>query len=194
MDRELELVPPQKRWANALLAACRHPLTEQHAPDDARVTRERLSHFLAAAPLGHEPADPARGRVPCYHFWMLLRHGPAGPLDPPPLRIAGGIGLRVGNTEPIERYYGHLGYHVYPPARGRRYAERACRLLIPLARRHGLRTLWVTCNPDNAASRRTCERLGATFVDVVPIPETVALYARGERSKCRYRLDLAGRA
>jgi len=36
---------------------------------------------------------------------------------------------------------------------------------------------WITCNPDNLASRRTCERLGAIFVDTLG-------------SKCRYRLDL----
>ena len=35
------------------------------------------------------------------------------------------------------------------------------RLLLPLARRHGLQTVWITCNPDNWASRRTCELAGA---------------------------------
>ena len=84
----------------------------------------------------------------------------------------------------------HLGYHVYPPARGRHLAERACRLLSGLARRHGMRTLWITCDPANAASRRTCERLGMRYVETVPVPESDPLYARGEREKCRYRLEL----
>ena len=79
---------------------------------------------------------------------------------------------------------------VYPPARGNAYAERSCRLLLPLARRHGLRSLWITCNPDNAASRRTCERLGAVYVDTLPIPPEEPLFARGETHKCRYLLDL----
>ena len=76
------------------------------------------------------------------------------------------------------------------PARGRHYAERACRLLLPLARAHGMQTLWITCNPENVASRRTCERLGASFIDVVALPANHMLYQRGERVKCRYRLDL----
>lgn len=190
VDRELELVPPQFRWMDDLLAACRHPLTVRDAPADARVTREHLAHFLSHAPLGHEPADPVRGKVPAYHFWMLLRHGPAGPYQRPPVRIAGGIGFRVGKTEALERYYGHVGYHVYPPARGCGYAERACRLILPLARAHGLRTLWITCNPDNYASRRTCEKLGALLVEIIPVPETEPLHARGDTHKCRYRLDL----
>jgi predicted acetyltransferase len=100
------------------------------------------------------------------------------------------ITLRVGRSPPSELYYGHVGYHVFPAARGQHYAERACRLLLPLARRHGLNPLWITCNPDNLASRRTCERLGMRLVETVAVPGEDALYLRGEREKCRYRLDL----
>jgi predicted acetyltransferase len=190
VDRELELVPPQPRWLDELIEACRHPLTVRDAPADARLTRDDVERFLSKAPWGLEPGDPSRGRVPCYHFWMLLRHGPGGPADPPPLRIAGGINVRIGVTRALELYYGHMGYHVYPPARGQHYAERACRLLLPLARWHGMGTLWITCNPDNHASRRTCERLGARLVETVPVPKNDPLYARGETEKCRYRIDL----
>jgi tagatose 1,6-diphosphate aldolase len=112
-----------------------------------------------------------------------------GPADPP-VTIAGGIGLRIGNTRDVELYYGHFGYNVLPPARGNHYAERACRLLLPLASAHGMQTLWITCNPDNHASRRTCERLGCTLAEIVALPESHPLYLRGERRKCRYRLDL----
>ncbi len=108
----------------------------------------------------------------------------------PPIKILGGISLRVGYTFEVEMYYGHIGYHVYPAARGRHYAERACRLLLPLAQRHGMRVLWITCNPDNYPSRRTCERLGSTLIGIVPIPRDNPLYARGSREKCRYRLEL----
>ena len=187
VDGELELVQPQQRWVDDVVAACQHPLTRRHAPAESNTSRQRLLDFLAAAPLGRQPADPSRGWVPQYNFWMRL-HDKL--LRPAPLRIAGGVSLRIGAGDSIELYYGHIGYHVYPPARGRHYAERACRLLLPLCRVHGLRTLWITCNPDNFASRRTCERLGMHFVNVVPVPETDPLFARGEREKCRYRLDL----
>lgn len=190
VDRELALVPPQQRWADELLEAVRHPLTVELAPRDSRVSREELDHWLAHVPFGRDPGDASKGRVPAYQFWMLLRHGPAGPGDRPPLRIAGGVSLRVGHTASVERYYGHVGYTVYPPARGQRYAERSCRLILPLARRHGMRALWITCNPDNAASRRTCERLGARYVDTVPVPQDESLYQRGDTEKCRYWLKL----
>jgi tagatose 1,6-diphosphate aldolase len=63
-------------------------------------------------------------------------------------------------------------------------------MLLPLARAHGLTTLWITCNPDNIASRRTCERIGARLVEVVDVPEGTPLYRRGERQKCRYCLEM----
>ena len=190
VDGELELVPPQPEWADDLLASAHHPMTLRDAPRDATVTRADLDVFFATAPLGHDPGDSDAGRSPSYQFWMLLRHGPGGPSERPPVRIAGGLGLRIGHGASLEFYYGHFGYHVYPPARGHRYAERACRLLFPLARRHGMRELWITCNPDNHASRRTCERLGGALVDVVAVPEGEPLYLRGDREKCRYRLVL----
>ena len=64
------------------------------------------------------------------------------------------------------------------------------RMLFPLAPMHGMRTLWITCNPDNWPSRRTCERLGGEMVEIVPLPPENPLYQRGEKSKCRYRIDL----
>lgn len=190
----MELVTPDPQYFDELLESCNHPLTLAFAPAEARTTREQLEQFLHAAPWGREPADSAAGRVPQYHFWMRIRRqaAPADGGSLPPIPIAGGIGFRIGSNRKIEMYYGHFGYHVYPPARGRHYAERAVRLLLPLARMHELKTLWITCNPDNLGSRRTCERLGATLISIVPVPEDDTLYTRGDREKCRYRLDLQG--
>ncbi len=188
VDDELQLVTPDARWIDDVLRSCTHPLTARDAPADANMTRGKIIDFLRAAPNGRQTGEPATGRVPAYHFWMLV---PGGVGLNPPIRLTGGIGLRIGTNAEIERYSGNIGYHVYPPARGRHYAERACRLLLPLARRHGMEKLWITCNPDNAASRRTCERLGARLVDIVPIPGDHPFRLRGETAKCRFVIDLA---
>jgi tagatose 1,6-diphosphate aldolase len=50
--------------------------------------------------------------------------------------------------------------------------------------------LWITCNPENIASRRTCEAAGADFVEIVDLPSDIDMYQEGERQKCRYRLKL----
>jgi tagatose 1,6-diphosphate aldolase len=181
-DGELELVAPEAKWADAVAAACRHPLSVR-SPAITEPTRRQLMDFIDSCPGGRQEADPASGVVPAYHFWMHVAQNTELP-------IAGGIGLRITNNFDTVKYVGHIGYHVYPPARGHHYAERACRLLFPLAARHSINPLWITCNPDNFPSRRTCERLGGVLVEIVPVPEHHPLYQRGETMKCRYRVDL----
>ncbi len=185
VDGDLALVQPNAVWIDDVLAACNPPRTPGNAPSEAPLTAEALRQFLRAAPGGREVGDAARGFPPSYHFWMRLDDAAA-----PLARIGGGIGLRIANNEEIRLYAGHIGYHVYPPARGRHYAERACRLLLPLARRHGMDHLWITTNPDNVPSRRTIERLGAGLIEIIDIPSHHPFYNRGERAKCRYLLKL----
>jgi predicted acetyltransferase len=127
------------------------------------------------------PGNHAIGHVPTYQFKMthVGQHTEIGHIN-----------LRIGTTDHIVMYAGHIGYGVHPEYRGRRYAARACRLLLPLARSHGLKTLWITCNPENLASRRTCELAGAELVEIVELPPGNEMYRRGERKKCRYRIGL----
>jgi predicted acetyltransferase len=61
---------------------------------------------------------------------------------------------------------------------------------MPLAREHGLNPLWLTCDPENLASRRSCELAGARFLEIVDVPESCVIYRSGHPKKCRYRLDL----
>ncbi len=102
----------------------------------------------------------------------------------------GRIDLRIGNVTSIVMYAGHIGYSVFPDYRGHHYAARSCKLLLPLARKHDLKTIWITCNPDNFASRRACELAGGRMIEIVDLPENNEMYQRGERQKCRYRIDL----
>jgi predicted acetyltransferase len=184
VDGELELVAPAQQWVEAVMTACTHPISVANSPWLGETTREQIQEFLRNCPGGHQPPNIAARTAPAYHFWMHDRSSDQFP-------IAGGLNLRIGTQYDLVMYNGQVGYAVYPPARGRHFAERACRLLFPLARRHGINPLWITCNPDNFASRRTCERLGGTLVEIVPVPAEHVLYSRGEREKCRYRIDLA---
>lgn len=118
--------------------------------------------------------------VPAYSYGM---YAPGG-------EYMGRIRLRVGWSEAVIRYAGHVGYAVEPAHRGHRYAERACRLIMPLAKRHGMTSLWITCQPDNIASRRTVERLGAECVEVIDVPPAYPLDAGAERKKMCFRLML----
>ena len=126
-------------------------------------------------------ADPSRGYVPAYRFQMHVTTEASH---------MGNIDLRVGDTNQLRMFSGHIAYGVHPEHRGHHYAARSCLLLLPLAKLHGITDLWITCNPDNWASRRTCELAGAQFVEIVNLPEESDMYERGERAKCRYRITL----
>ncbi len=117
--------------------------------------------------------------IHAYHFGMFLDGVE---------EMVGDIDLRLGDDNEVRLYAGHIGYAVDPRFQGRQLASRSLRLLLPLARRHGFRELWITCDPDNIASQRTCERVGAVFHDIVEIPSRHQLYALGLRQKHRYRL------
>lgn len=125
------------------------------------------------------PADPIRKFVPAYHFEMRA----AG-------ATVGTIRFRVGDDDDIRLYAGNVGYGVEPAARGHHYAARSLHLLLPLIERHGFREIWITCDPANAASRRTCELAGAELVEIIDLPPDNDQYADGERQKCRYRLQV----
>lgn len=120
------------------------------------------------------PADPLRGFVPYFHFQIT-----AGGAE------VGHINLRVGHTDHVRFYAGHVGFEVIPIHRGNRYAFHACLALAPLAR-SVLPELVFTCDPDNHASRRTIELIGASFIDEVPVPPEDPHYAHGSRSKQRF--------
>jgi predicted acetyltransferase len=77
---------------------------------------------------------------------------------------------------------------VHPANRGHRYAARATRLLLPLARELHLDPLWITTDPDNIASRRSCGLAGAEHIEIVDVPETCIINRNGHPQKCRYRL------
>ncbi|ACB75116.1 GNAT family N-acetyltransferase [Opitutus terrae] len=127
------------------------------------------------------PADPAKRHVP--EYWFEMRH-------PGKSTALGLIRLRIGSARRL-RCAGHIGYEVKPRYRGHRYAARSCWLLLPLARAHGLAAVWLTVDPKNIPSQRTCERIGAQFIESVRIPQSHEMYALGARYRRRYRLRTA---
>ena len=127
------------------------------------------------------PGDMERGYVPTYKYEMQIQDTgiPVGRVE-----------LRVGKTDHLVNYAGQIGYEVNPEHRGHHYAARSCRLLFSIARHHDLNPIWITCNPDNQASRRTCEIIGGELVEIVPVPVKSSIYRRGDRQKCRYRVTV----
>ena len=125
------------------------------------------------------PAIPDRGWIPAYHF-MITRADSQ--------EILGDLRLRVGSSDLLCLFAGHIGFGISEPHRGNRYAFHALTVVAPFAWKLGIDPVWITCNPENLASRRTCELAGAEYIETVPIPLGSDMYERGERFKCRYKL------
>jgi predicted acetyltransferase len=105
-----------------------------------------------------------------------------------PLAI-GSIRLRIGSALKL-RYPGHIGYEVEEKFRGHRFAARSCQLILPLACAHGLSAVWLTVDPHNIPSQRTCEIIDAKYIETVRIPKTHEIYAQGAQFLRRYRINL----
>ncbi|HKR93646.1 GNAT family N-acetyltransferase [Novosphingobium sp.] len=124
-------------------------------------------------------ADPLRGWVPAEHYDIVSGS-----------EVVGTIQLRLGNTEYMRLYGGHIGYGIEPQHRGHGYAGAAIKELTSIARQHGFHEIWITCRPDNIASWRTLEKAGATYEGTVNVPLDSDLYARGDLQMRRYRLTI----
>lgn len=130
---------------------------------------------------GCYPSKPKKYHVPAYGFGIYLHDTNT--------RI-GNISFRIGSNLHIDYYSGNIGYNVDGKFRGRRYAAKACELLKGLIKKHRVNFVWITCDPDNIASRKTCEIIGAKFVEIVDIPKNNELYEKGHRKKCRYKWNI----
>ena len=101
------------------------------------------------------PYIPEKGFVPAYKFSMV---------NITSKEIMGNVDLRVGLTEKMKVFGGHIGYEVYEPYRGHRYAGRSCRLLFPFLRELQINPVVITCDPGNLPSKKTIESLGAVLI------------------------------
>lgn len=129
------------------------------------------------------PGDTVRNWVPAYYFDIVAAGG----------EKVGFCDLRIGHSEGLY-YGGNIGYTVYEPYRGNRYAAKACRLLMKLAKKHGMEYLYITCRPDNVPSRKTCEAAGGKLIGVAELPEDNDLRVNeGHTHECVYYFDLNDR-
>ena len=129
-------------------------------------------------------ADSSNDYVPSFFYGIYIHNG---------RQRIGYCDLRVGHNQ--EMYYaGNIGYHIYSPYRGNHYAYEACKVLFEIAKEKGMEWVIITCSPDNEASRKTIERLGAEYLETVPVPSDHWLYRRGETIKHIYRRELQGHA
>ena len=116
--------------------------------------------------------------LPFYWFDILVNN-----------TAVGKISIRIGDN--FHSYYnGHIGYEIDEAHRGNRYSLQALKLVLPVAKQHGMNSIYLTCKADNLASKRIIELAGAAHIrDVVPPKEYFAWY-EGIEPTGIFRLEL----
>ena len=99
----------------------------------------------------------------------------------------GRLVLRSGDES--SRYFdGHIGYTIDEEYRGHNYAYQACLLLKEYVTE---KSLIITCDPNNIASKKTIEKLGCEYIETKPVPKSLKKYfSKDELEKCIYRWHL----
>lgn len=123
-------------------------------------------------------------RLPGIIRWIIA-------VNRPELPFVGSINLRwqeddAGRpvTELPPHVLGHVGYTILPNHAGKGYASAALAVVLAEARTIGLPFVKVTCDANNAASRRIIEKNGGRFVENFVAP----FY--GPEERLMYRIDL----
>lgn len=101
----------------------------------------------------------------------------------------GKISVRIGNN--YHSYYnGNIGYEIDKEYRGNNYAYNACKLVLQVAKAHGMNELILTCDESNTASYKTIEKLGADLIEIVKPPEDYFAYREDMEKQRIYKLCL----
>jgi predicted acetyltransferase len=101
-----------------------------------------------------EDSPRPEGYVPATNLWLTAGH-----------EYLGRIAIRHRLTDRLRQAGGHIGFDVRPSVRCRGHATRMLEDALTVARDLGIATALLTCDIDNAASRKVIERNGGTLQD-----------------------------
>lgn len=116
-----------------------------------------------------------------FYWWSIVENASGA--------TVGKISLRLGHN--YHSYWnGNVGYEVDEPYRGNHYAAIALKLVLPIAKAHGMDHLFVSCDENNAASYKTIERCGGHLLEISYPPKDWVFYRPGLALKRIYRIEL----
>ncbi len=114
--------------------------------------------------------------LPFYYYDIFLKD-----------RFIGRISMRIGNN--FHSYYnGNIGYEIEENFRGKNYALKACKLVLPIAKSHGMNEIFLTCDENNIPSYKTIEKLGGELLEIVRPPKNYFAYRENMKKQRIYKL------
>jgi len=80
----------------------------------------------------------------------------------------GEISLTLSNDCEVLLYKGHIRFFIEQKFRGNKLSARACKLLLPLAKMHQFKAIWLVSPTSDLAARKVCENVGAKLIETIP--------------------------
>ena len=102
----------------------------------------------------------SEARVPCYQFSMFVGGEEAGTFH-----------VRIAEDFEEVREVGNVGIEANRKFYGHDLPTRATKAVLPLFRKHGIRSILITQDKGKRAIRRSCDQLGACHKDVIDVPD-----------------------
>ena len=82
-------------------------------------------------------------------------------------QVVGFLNLRLRLNDYLLQEGGHIGYSIRPSARGKGLAKEQLRQGLQVAKSKNIKRVLVTCDSDNAASRRTILSAGGVYENTI---------------------------
>lgn len=164
------LVEPSARWQASFAEALYEGLDLKPAtPEDILLARHDFDEYMRQR---HDLSRPivlpggiTLNRVPQHDYWLVEGD-----------HFLGRISMRPTLNGYLKKRGGNIGYAVRKTERRKGYGHLMLKLMLPIARDHGLDKVLITCHDQNDASIRIIESAGGVLQDKVeiagePLPE-----------------------
>ena len=164
MTEKMKLVLPTADYASEYVSYRQEFLDSGDSMDGTGSMRriEDPAEWLEKTESCRHPETVPAGKVQATQF-LYVREADG--------RVVGMIQVRHCFNEYLEKYAGHIGYSVRPSERGKGYATRMLRDVLPFCRSIGLEKALISCIDTNEASRRTILANGGVYESTVFEPE-----------------------
>lgn len=114
--------------------------------------------------------------LPFYYYDIFLKD-----------RLIGRISMRIGSN--FHSYFnGNIGYEIEEIFRGNNFAYKACKLVLQIAKAHGMNEIILTCDENNIPSYKTIEKLGGELVEITKPPVNYFAYRENMKKQRIYKL------
>jgi predicted acetyltransferase len=168
-NEQVELIEPCAELRADFLAMARE-FQQEGDPrfnEVLNASRESFEQFVRRLQAMADASKLSSDQVPTTSFW-LIRDGQ---------RVLGTARVRHRPSR-----YGHIGYDIRPSERRKGYGTTILRLVLPKARRIGLKKVQLLCRADNIGSRRIIEKNGGVLESIEPADDGGQI--------CRFWIDL----